>query len=154
MVQINEVTRISVKTIVGETDKATIFDSICQGSVGAALISAINIGVAKKHVLINSLQILVSYLIIHWYLRTTLSKWIIIMNKIERGVTKKIEFSKEFKLNTMNKINISGTWSMKKYAKKVSLLQLGQETYKQNCRNSSVGRNSWNAMSGSCKHSL
>ena len=46
--KLNEGTRISVKTSVGETDKATIFDSIGQGSVGAALVSALNIGVAIK----------------------------------------------------------------------------------------------------------
>ena len=44
--KLNEGTKISVKTSVGETDKATIFDSIGQGSVGAALVSALNIGVA------------------------------------------------------------------------------------------------------------
>ena len=46
--KLNEGTKISVKTSVGETDKATIFDSIGQGSVGAALVSALNIGVAIK----------------------------------------------------------------------------------------------------------
>ena len=46
--KLNEGTRISVKTSVGETDKATIFDSIGQGSVGAALVSSLNIGVAIK----------------------------------------------------------------------------------------------------------
>ena len=51
--KLNEGTRISVKTSVGETDKATIFDSIGQGSVGAALVSALNIGVAIKETFID-----------------------------------------------------------------------------------------------------
>ena len=46
--KLDEGTRISVKTSVGETEKATVFDSIGQGSVGAALVSALNIGVAIK----------------------------------------------------------------------------------------------------------
>ena len=51
--KLNEGTKISVKTSVGETDKATIFDSIGQGSVGAALVSALNIGVAIKDTFTN-----------------------------------------------------------------------------------------------------
>ena len=42
------ITRISVKTSVGETDKETIFDSIGQGSVGTTLVSSLSIGVAIK----------------------------------------------------------------------------------------------------------
>ena len=39
-------TRISVVTYVGESDAARIFDSIGQGSFGAALASSLNIGTA------------------------------------------------------------------------------------------------------------
>ena len=46
--KLNEGTKISVNTSVGETDQATIWDSIGQGSVGAALVSSLNIGVAIK----------------------------------------------------------------------------------------------------------
>ena len=42
--KMNENTRISVKTAVGETEKATIYDSIGQGSMGGALVSSMNIG--------------------------------------------------------------------------------------------------------------
>ena len=45
---ITKATRISVKASVGETDKATIFDSIGQESVSAALVSSLNIGVGIK----------------------------------------------------------------------------------------------------------
>ena len=42
--KLNENTRISVRTTVGETEKAVITDSIGQGSMGAALVSSMNIG--------------------------------------------------------------------------------------------------------------
>ena len=42
--KLNENTKISVITSVGESDKATVVDSIGQGSFGAALASSINIG--------------------------------------------------------------------------------------------------------------
>ena len=42
--KLNENTRISVKTSVGETEKATVRDTIGQGSVGAPLVSSMNIG--------------------------------------------------------------------------------------------------------------
>ena len=51
--KLNEGTRISVTTSVGETDQATIWDSIGQGSVGAALVSALNIGVAIKETFLD-----------------------------------------------------------------------------------------------------
>ena len=44
--KLNEDTQIAVKTCVGLSDSATITDSIGQGSVGAALVSSLNIGVA------------------------------------------------------------------------------------------------------------
>ena len=44
--KLNCKTRISVVTTVGETDARRIFDSIGQGSFGAALASALNIGTA------------------------------------------------------------------------------------------------------------
>ena len=44
--KLNEGTKISVNTSVGETDQATIWDSIGQGGCGAALVSSLNIGVA------------------------------------------------------------------------------------------------------------
>ena len=51
--KLNEGTKISVTTSVGETDQATIWDSIGQGSVGAALVSALNIGVAIKETFLD-----------------------------------------------------------------------------------------------------
>ena len=48
--KMNENTRISVKTTVGETEKATIYDSIGQGSMGGALVSSMNIGRAVAEV--------------------------------------------------------------------------------------------------------
>ena len=42
----NENSRISVKTSVGDTEERTILDSIGQGSAGAALVSSLNIGCA------------------------------------------------------------------------------------------------------------
>ena len=51
--KLNEGTRICVKTSVGDTGKETIFDSIGQGSVGAALVSALNIGVAIKETFLD-----------------------------------------------------------------------------------------------------
>ena len=44
--KLNENTKISVKTPVGESNTAPIFDSVGQGSFGAALISSLNIGCA------------------------------------------------------------------------------------------------------------
>ena len=44
--KLNENTKISVKTSVGESDRAPIFDSVGQGSFGAALVSSLNIGCA------------------------------------------------------------------------------------------------------------
>ena len=44
--KLNAKTRISVVTTVGETDAIRIFDSIGQGSFGAALASSLNIGTA------------------------------------------------------------------------------------------------------------
>ena len=48
--KLNENTEISVKTSVGETETATIPNSIGQGSVGAALVSSLNIGDAMAEV--------------------------------------------------------------------------------------------------------
>ena len=42
--KLNENTKISVKTSVGESDSATVANTIGQGSVGAALVSSLNIG--------------------------------------------------------------------------------------------------------------
>ena len=44
--KLNCKTLISVVTSIGETDAARIFDSIGQGSFGAALASSLNIGTA------------------------------------------------------------------------------------------------------------
>ena len=44
--KLNENTKISVKTSVGDTKKAPIDDSVGQGSFGAALVSSLNIGSA------------------------------------------------------------------------------------------------------------
>ena len=44
--KLNENTKISVKTSVGDTKKAQIDDSVGQGSFGAALVSSLNIGSA------------------------------------------------------------------------------------------------------------
>ena len=44
--KLNENTRISVKTSVGESDSAIVPNTIGQGSVGAALVSSLNIGTA------------------------------------------------------------------------------------------------------------
>ena len=48
--KLNENTRISVRTTVGETEKAVITDSIGQGSMGAALVSSMNIGRTLREV--------------------------------------------------------------------------------------------------------
>ena len=44
--KLNENTEISVKTSVGESNAAPIFNNVGQGSFGAALISSLNIGCA------------------------------------------------------------------------------------------------------------
>ena len=86
--KLNCKTRISVVTSVGESDAARIFDSIGQGSFGAALASSLNIGTAIYDATEDETLTELGHMPLNWLLfQDDIARLNITLDQASRGAT-------------------------------------------------------------------